>query len=386
MPGIRVRAEEIIGRRLAGGGCRTALRFCRPCTHARSSTINGLRPAVSGLLLILSVFLLLSLSCGGGRAVRQDRTGQLDRELRSVARTIAGELPAGSRVVVLNLEPFGGGRQFTMLGVYLAQRLSGELRAAAGTNITVIDRQAGEKAWLEEMRYSIELTEPAELLQGFGADVALVGDYRLRPDEHTLELISIKAIQTGRADVTVCSHRHIRTGPGEYADWVNLEKQIPRGVTEKMVEFLSKHGEMDAIESIRLRTADGREVRENQDIRVGEQMKLEVGISRECNIMVIGWDHTNEIFTVLHPHEGDSPEFGAGQFVLPRGTATYRALPPPGYNWLRVIATTEDIRYRGVPPGFVVDQATQNSIVDRILALGPRNWGSRSFAVNIVER
>jgi len=300
--------------------------------------------------------------------------------MAEMARQVMSRLPDTASVVVLNFTPVASQHE-SRLGAYLAERFGAALKARGGARLRLIERQAGSKAFYEEMKYMVNRPDPLKVLEHFQAQWAIVASYALDGESQSLEIVSLRAVPRAGADVAVaCGCRVV----GEYARWQKDEKALlPTEMSSKLLDFLPQNGSWDAIGDVGMfEHGVDREIPANGEIRVGDIVKLQVDVKQPCFLYILGWDGDNGIMTVLSPREGQSAKVGAGTFTL----GPFRADPPAGYNWAKVIAARHELGSEFVASEkFIKDKQMQDRMVERIEALGEDNWGSDFFPFRIVE-
>ena len=340
-------------------------------------------------LLGIGLVLVSCILCRGSAAVqpgtKQAEPWCLEDRLCKLSRPLTEGLESGNRIVVANIMPFGTGR-YSLLAVYLARKLSAALHGACSDRLKVIDRSAGNMALVSEIDYTFDPLDPKELLKRFQADFAVVGTYSLSRDARQLEL-DVKVVRSFDAELIGSESCRIPGAGGEYEQWADLDRRIPPNISRKMVDFLVAGGDMRAIKSVTMKRPGGGVVSLRDTVWVGESVRIEVELNRPCHLQILGWDEDNALLSVLHPTSGESTAMPAGTFMLPRADGVFfEAQAPAGYNWVKVIATTEDVGLAAPDGGFLSSEAAQNAVADRILALGADGWGSESFTYEIAER
>jgi len=297
-----------------------------------------------------------------------------------MARQVMSRLPDTASVVVLNFTPVASQHE-SRLGAYLAERFGAALKARGGTRLRLIERQAGSKAFYEEMKYMVNRPDPVKVLEHFQAQWAIVATYDLDEESRSLEVVSLRAVPRAGADVAVaCGCRAV----GEYARWQKDEKALlPTECSSQLLDFLNARGAWDAIGSVSMVEAgSGGVVPANGEIAVGDGVELRVEVKQPCFLYILGWDGDNKIMTALSPQKGQSAKTGAGTFTL----GPFEARAPGGYNWVKAIAARQELGSEFVASEkYIVDKQMQDRMVEKIEALGDDNWGSEFFPFRIVE-
>jgi len=361
--------------------------------HAVRATLYALRLMPYALRLALCALLLAVLlsSCQSGpvgvaRPVGASAPGGgIESAMRQAARIAVNELPIGKRVVVANFTRSSGG-SVSQLGVELAKRFSTALwqeSNRAGNRLVVIDRGAGMQAVAEEMRFVIDRMNPAELLQRFQADYAVCGEFELNRAGPGIRL-DLRAVQTMGAELKFAGCCDLTVSDEQFYGWEQEDKLPLSTASDSMTAFFCAEGRWDAVEIVGMETQGGERIPANGRIRANTYMRLKVKVKQECYLYVLGWDQTNGYLTVLFPGKGESPRTGNDEFTLP--TAGWiQAIPPPGYNMVKVVATRDDIDLTSTGSNLIEDPAAQNALVARIRRLGPDSWGSASYGYYIEE-
>lgn len=336
----------------------------------------------AGFGLLLAVLLL---SCRGTAPVRE--TGapagdELSARLSAISRDMLKRLPKGSRVVVSNFSRLGSS-QTTMLGVYLAKRLSVALKTEDTTQVTLVDRGAGEQAVTQEMEFTPDPTDPRALLGHFKAEYAITVTYDIRPDS-LLELVEAEAVPTTGAEVPFACQCVVRSGSDDVRYWQKLENEPLPNMTEKQRRFVAESGRLNAVEGLRLELSSGAEVPANGEVAIDSRLRITVQLSQACPLYVLSWDQTHSRTFVAFPGPGRPALAGPGEITIPE-SGYFRSYGPAGYNWVKAIALKQDV-------GFVVsdsscqDAQALDALADTIMSLGPDNWGAKTFGYWNVER
>ena len=153
-------------------------------------------------------------------------------------------------------------------------------------------------------------------------------------------------------------------------------------MTDSMTLFFLEKGRWDAVDIARMETSTGARIPSNGKVKVNTQVRLKVKVKKECHLYILGWDQTNSILTVLFPGAGENSRTGVGDFYLPH-KGYFRADPPAGYNWVKAVATKENIGLISTGEKLLEDPKSQNEVVRKIRALGPDGWGSCSVGYYI---
>lgn len=321
----------------------------------------------------------LVLSC----SVVKPGPGAPEDKLRAVARQLLDQLPAKSRVVVSNFTRLGGG-QGTMLGVYLAKRFGVALAAAAGSRLTIIDRELGTKSVMEEMRFTVDRQSAKELLEHFRADYAVMATYDLGRGGCALELVELKAVSTTGAEVPFAGGCLLPGTTDDYAYWQRLEGQQLPNMNDKLQQFVVKNGDWNAVEDLRLELASGSSLPASGELAIDSRVRVNVKLGQACYLYVFTWDQSHARMNVLFPSPQKPALAGPGEIAIP-GSGFFRAYGPAGYNWVKAVATKHDLEFTVTDSSSVDAQALEN-LADRILALGSADWGARTFGYWNVEK
>jgi len=333
-----------------------------------------------------SALLLLALSCRTAQVgpVKAAADG-LESRMRAAAAVAVREIPAGKRVVVANFTRAAGG-SVSQLGVVLARQFSAALwqeSRRAGNRVVVVDRSAGSQAAHQEMQFVIDRMNPRELLERFRADYAVCGSYAMDRSGPGIRL-DLRAVETMGAELRFAECCEAAVSDERFYRWEQADKLPLSSASDSMTTFFFSDGGLDAVEVTGLRTRSGTIVPANGTVRANTEYRVMVKVKRKCFLYVLGWDQTNGYLSVLFPDKGESPRTGAGDFVLP-GTGWIQAVPPPGSNVVKVVATADDIGLRSTGVNLVENPGAQNALVAKIRELGPEHWGSATFGYYISE-
>jgi len=307
-----------------------------------------------------------------------------DNALRASAAEAVRQLPAGKVVVVANCTRAGG--PGTQLGMELSKRFSIVLfqeSRRAGGRIKVIDRRAGAQALGEEMRYVVDRMNPKELLDRFQADYAVVGEYELDRSVSCVRL-DLRAVETMGATLEFVGCCNFGLGDEQFYEFEQKDKLPLSTASDSMTAFFVAEGEWDAVEITGLETRAGDRIPANGRVKVNAYYRPLVRVKEECNLYALGWDQTNGYLSVLYPGKGETARFGKGDFPVP-GASWIQAIPPPGANLIKVIATRTELDGVKAGTNLIESSAAQNALVARIRSLGPGNWGSATFGYYIEE-
>lgn len=275
---------------------------------------------------------------------------RLDEPFQAMARELVAGIDSG-RVVVVNFVNIDESER--RLGVYLATKMNNYLFIAAKSKklTEVRDRQWGKRLTLEELQYSkaIPLDSLNKKMQ---ADIAVIGRYSLRKNE--LEIIELKAITTPGATVkSQAKSRVIKLNPEDY-EWLSKyeEEWLPTCISLEELYFLCEPGGHKGL----IRKIDvldrNKEVLNKDSILIGEFLKLKVELDTvPVHLYIFGWhrgkDETGkeDIITLIYPNNFDPPNpITKRSIILPvSDDYAIEATPPPGYNWIRVIASVNPI-------------------------------------------
>jgi hypothetical protein len=298
-----------------------------------------------------------------------------------LARKAAGALTPGSRVVVLNFSPLGG-EGVSRLGVYLAKKFTAYLAQEAGMGLTVIARAEGERAFIAEDSFTVDRPDPREVLERFKAQWGIVATYDLAENDCCLELVSVTAVPTAGAEAKFGASCRIPGPAGEFERWQSMDRLRLPNMSEKLRRFLAEQGGWDVLGRPQMFKKDGPEVPANHAIQVGDYVKIKINVREPCYLYALGWDQTNAIMTVLFPGKHERSSVGAGEFSVPTGGYYGQAIPPAGYNCVRLVATRTDA---GLSEDFVKETQTQDAMVDKFLSLPRGDWGTADFPYRIEQ-
>lgn len=305
----------------------------------------------------------------------------LDKPLRLMAREIFNGIDSG-RVAVINLVNHRDSER--RLGVYLATRISNYLfeEAKKNKNIEIRERHWGKKLIPEELRYrgAIPLDSSNKWLE---ADVLVCGRYALRPNE--LEIMELKAITAPGATIkSQAKSQKISLSLEDYK-WLNTyeEELLPTCISLEELYFLcEKGGDKRLIKAIAVLDKDKKPL--NRDsIPVGSYIKLKVELDTlPVYLYIFGWHRggkptgEEDIITLLYPNQYDPPNPVTSKIFITPGNDDYaiEAMAPPGYNWVRVIASLNPIPGIMPMPEFKPKDQILQKFNDALKSLDINTW------------
>lgn len=271
----------------------------------------------------------------------------LDKPFQVMARELVSGIDSG-RVIVANFVNIDGSER--RLGVYLATKMSNYLFDEAKKNrrIEVRDRQWGKRLTLEELEYS-EAMSLADYNTKMQADIAVYGKYALR--ENALEIIELKAITTPGATIkSQAKSQTIKLKAEDYEQFSKYEEQrLPTCISLDELYFLCEPGGYKGL--IKVEVLDKNKKPYSRDtLSVGEYIKLKIELDTvPVYLYIFGWhrgsDETGkeDIITLLYPNNFDPVNpITRKNIIIPTDEEyAFEATAPPGYNWIRVIASVE---------------------------------------------
>jgi len=314
----------------------------------------------------------------------------LDKPMQVMARELITRIDSG-RVIVQNFTNMNGEER--LLGVYLATRMSNYLLEEAKKNkrIEVRDRQGGKKVTLEEIQYRPSMTV-AEYNKSLQADIAVTGSYALRPN--ALEIMELKAITTPGA--TIKSQAKSKIIPLKPEDYEVLNKyeteKLPIHISCDDLFFLCDAGGGKFINNITI-LDKYKKPWSLDSLFVGEYIKVKIDLdTANIFLYVLGW-HQGEkegqdIVTVLYPNEFDPPNPTRNRIVIipADDENAFTAEEPPGYNWIRVIASVEPISELALK-GYFEPTATQiKGFNNALKKLDKTKWQGKYVDLWIVKK
>lgn len=314
----------------------------------------------------------------------------LEKPFRSMAKEIVKNIDSG-KIIITNFVNVEGSER--RLGVYLAKRFCNYLieEAKKKKEIVVRDRQWGERLTLDELNYRIAI--PAEtLLKRLESEVAIYGTYSLHFDK--LEIIELKAITTPGATIKSQAQTQVIKLKSEESERLKKyeDEKLPTHISCAELYFLCESGGRDGtIRDIKILSKDRQPI--NRDsLAIGEYIRVKIELDTTyVYLYVFGW-HQGEkagkdIVTVLYPNEMDPPNpITKRTIILPTDDEyAFIAERPPGYNWIRVIASLEPISELALK-GYFEATATQLQRFNNALRnLDKKTWEGRYLDLWIVE-
>jgi len=274
----------------------------------------------------------------------------LDKPFQAMAKELVSGIDSG-RVIVVNFVNIEESER--RLGAYLATRMSNYLfkEVKNKKNIEVRDRKWGQKLTSEELQYR-EALPTSDYNVKMQADIAVYGRYALRPNE--LEIIELKAITTiGSTIISQARGQKIRLDPNEYELFSKYEEErLPTCISLEELYFLCEPGgHKGLIKKIEILNRNKNPINKDS-IPIGEYIKLKIDFDTlPVYLYIFGWhrgpDETGkeDIITLLYPNNFDPANpINRKSIILPTSDDYgFEATSPPGYNWIRVIASINPI-------------------------------------------
>lgn len=274
----------------------------------------------------------------------------LDKPFQAMAKELMAGIDSGRVIVVNFVNIYESERR---LGVYLATKMSNYLFEEAKNKklIEVRDRKWGQRLTLEELQYRDPMTVVNYNIT-MHADIAVYGRYALRINE--LEIIELKAITTiGSTIISQAKGQTIKLKPEDYELFRKYEEeQLPTCISLEELYFLCEPGGNNGlINKIEILDRNKRPSKRDS-IPVGEFIKLRIELDTvPLNLYIFGWhrgsDETGkeDIITLLYPNNFDPPNpITRKNMIIPTDEEYgFEATAPPGYNWIRIIASINPI-------------------------------------------
>ncbi len=326
-------------------------------------------------------FLLLSLSLSFADYVKG---------LDQIAGRIAKDIPEGRTVVVFNIQRNDGRETYN--SVDLAIKLGMKLSERGKKRFTVIDRSVGERLGYEERRYTVRdfsSTELKQLLEGFKADVGIVGEYTLQGANLILENIRAVAVPTPERAPEIlssCDRRLTRLSPQDSAHLFSKEFPLPQPPDSITDYLLSATTDNNFVSAQIVNYPDGRAIG-NNCVRIGEYYRLRIELSEDLYLYCFSYDEERNIVYLLYPLSSSDEEIvKKGTFSIPSGEKVIEAIPPAGRNFVKVFATRKPISV-SIPQSEDrrMTPAEIKGFVKEIKNLSPQDWSSFRIFVIIGE-
>ncbi|MGQ9465102.1 MAG: DUF4384 domain-containing protein [bacterium] len=334
-------------------------------------------------LMVVSAILLLPIITFGDC---------LEKPFQNMVAELVSGIDSG-RVIVRNLQNINGGE--TRLGVYLATRMSNYLFGCAQKNkrISVRDRQWGLRLTREELAFS-EPIPSDDFRKRMGADIVIVGRYALK--DNTLEIIELEAITTPGSTIKSKAKSLpllIKMTPDEYKRFKEYEDEpLPTSITQEELFFLCEPGgHKGLISKIELLDRD-KNPYQRDSVKVGEYLKLRIRLDTvPLYLYVFGWQHgkdpkgAEDIITLIYPNNYDPQNPVTRTFLtIPADDSiAIKASAPPGYNWIRVIASVKPVDMTMMPE-FGPKDPILRGFNDALRKLDYNSWQGKNLDIWIV--
>ena len=312
------------------------------------------------------------------------------KELDRIAGEIAKGIPEGRVVVVLNLLNQGDFRE-TKNSVDLAIKLSMKISEKSKNKFRVIDRKAGERLFYEEKKYTPrEFTseELKKIIENFGANVGVIGEYRLIG--RNLYLENIRAVEIPSTEKTpnilkAVAKKTINLNREDSILLYSMESPLP-GIPDSLTRNLLEVEGENRFVFADLIDKDGKVITSNS-IKIGNYYKLRIHLEEDAYLYVFSYDEERNIPYLIYPLTYEENRYiNKGYFEIPQGNYSILAKEPAGRNYIKIFATKRPISIR-IPSSkdFVLSSSEISSFVRELRKLLKKEWSSFKIFIIIED-
>jgi len=312
------------------------------------------------------------------------------KDLDKIAGKLAKNIPGGRTVVVFNILKDGIGE--TQNSVDLAIKLGLKLADRGKKKFNVIDRVIGEKFLFEEKKFTpkeFSSEELKRLLEGFEADVGIVGQYVLVGKTLILEnfrAVEVPSPTTPPNIISTYARRVVKLNSVDSLCLISYDVLLPQPPDSIIEYFLSAKTE-NILVLAQIVDLEEKPLRDGC-AKIGDYYRLKVDLSEDIFLYIFSYDENNNAAYLIYPlNRKENKKITTESFLIPSSDMAIEAKAPTGKNFVKIFACKKPIPFT-IPQSadWRLTSAEVSNFVKELKRLSINDWASYRIFIHIIEK
>lgn len=312
------------------------------------------------------------------------------KDLDKIAGKLAKNIPEGRTVVVFNVLKDGIGE--TQNSVDLAIKLGLKLADRGKKKFNVIDRVIGEKFLFEEKKFTpkeFNSEELKRLLEGFEADVGIVGQYVLVGKTLILEnfrAVEVPSPTTPPNIISTYARRVVKLNSVDSLCLISYDVLLPQPPDSIIEYFLSAKTE-NILVLAQIVDLEEKPLRD-RCAKIGDYYRLKVDLSEDIFLYIFSYDENNNATYLIYPlNRKEDKKITTESFLIPSSDMAIEAKAPTGKNFVKIFACKKPIPFT-IPQSadWRLTSAEVSNFVKKLKRLSINDWASYRIFIHIIEK